>query len=399
MRVAELPQKFIAAKPILEKLTKQGYEAYFVGGSVRDTLLHQEIHDVDIATSAYPAEVKAIFKHTVDTGIKHGTIMVLDHGEGYEITTFRTESGYQDFRRPDHVTFVRSLKEDLKRRDLTINALAMDPSGQVIDLFGGLDDLKAHVIRAVGVPEERFHEDALRMMRAVRFVSQLGFKLEQNTRIAITANAKLLDKIAVERIHVEWVKLLQGKQPQLGLQEFLTTGMYQFCPGLGDQQKNLAEIAALKHLLLTSEEMVWVLLSRFFGYSPAQARQMLIAWKSSNQLIGHVIIALNALGHFPHPPADVLYQTGLPMLLVANQVAWYDGNAVPENQLKEWYAKLPIKSSKELALTGKDLLEQLNLKPGPQLGAIIKKTEQLVINGQLANDKKVLLRYAQTLLP
>src|SRR5699024_5867528 len=115
-------------------LQAHGFEAYFVGGSVRDTLLGMEIHDVDIATSAYPAEVKSIFKRTVDTGIKHGTVMILDHGEGYEVTTFRTESGYQDFRRPDQVTFVRSLKEDLKRRDLTINALAMDAQGNVIDL-------------------------------------------------------------------------------------------------------------------------------------------------------------------------------------------------------------------------------------------------------------------------
>ena len=125
MIVKELPQEFLDAKPIIETIKQAGFEAYFVGGSVRDTLLGLPIHDVDIATSAYPREIKKIFKKTVDTGIQHGTVMVLDHGEGYEITTFRTESTYQDFRRPDHVTFVRSLEEDLKRRDLTINAFAM----------------------------------------------------------------------------------------------------------------------------------------------------------------------------------------------------------------------------------------------------------------------------------
>ncbi|MBW4947593.1 CCA tRNA nucleotidyltransferase, partial [Klebsiella pneumoniae] len=139
----------------------------------RDNLLGLPIHDVDIATSAYPAEIKQIFKRTVDTGIQHGTVMILDHGNGYEVTTFRTETGYQDFRRPDSVTFVRSLEEDLKRRDFTINALAMRADGEIIDLFDGIADLKAHKIRAVGVADERFHEDALRMMRAVRFESQL----------------------------------------------------------------------------------------------------------------------------------------------------------------------------------------------------------------------------------
>ena len=175
MIVEQIPSEFQQALPVLKTIQDNGFEAYFVGGSVRDTILGLPIHDVDIATSAYPAEVKALFKKTVDTGIEHGTVMVIDHGEGYEVTTFRTESGYQDYRRPDKVTFVRSLADDLKRRDLTINALAMDMNGEIVDLFGGLDDLKNHLIRAVGVPAERYHEDALRMMRTVRFASKLGY--------------------------------------------------------------------------------------------------------------------------------------------------------------------------------------------------------------------------------
>ncbi|MGO2223161.1 MAG: CCA tRNA nucleotidyltransferase, partial [Leuconostoc falkenbergense] len=138
MKIEKLPQEFVQAQPILATLEQAGYEAYFVGGSVRDTLLGATIHDVDIASSAFPEEVKALFNRTVDTGIQHGTVMVLDHGEGYEITTFRTESTYTDFRRPDSVTFVRSLSEDLKRRDFTINALAMRHDGEVVDLFDGL---------------------------------------------------------------------------------------------------------------------------------------------------------------------------------------------------------------------------------------------------------------------
>ena len=205
MIVEQIPSEFQQALPVLKTIQDNGFEAYFVGGSVRDTIMGLPIHDVDIATSAYPAEVKALFKKTVDTGIEHGTVMVIDHGEGYEVTTFRTESGYQDYRRPDKVTFVRSLADDLKRRDLTINALAMDMNGKIVDLFGGLDDLKNHLIRAVGVPAERYHEDALRMMRTVRFASKLDFAIDPTTEKAIAENAPLLAKIAVERIHEEWV--------------------------------------------------------------------------------------------------------------------------------------------------------------------------------------------------
>ena len=230
MRVTNLPQAFKRALPILEKIQAAGFEAYFVGGSVRDTILNLPIHDVDIATSAYPAEIKELFTKTVDTGIEHGTVMVIDHGIGYEITTFRTESTYQDFRRPDKVEFVRSLKEDLKRRDLTINALALRPDGEVIDLFDGLADLKSKTIRAVGQARERFHEDALRMMRTVRFASQLDFEIEAQTLAAIKENAALLAKIALERINVEWVKLMLGKNPKAGLADFMATGLFAYCP-------------------------------------------------------------------------------------------------------------------------------------------------------------------------
>src|SRR5699024_10072464 len=150
MIIKKLPPIFEPARPVLQKIEQAGFEAYFVGGCVRDTILGDPIHDIDIATSAYPSEIKQIFKRTVDTGIEHGTVMILDNGVGYETTTFRTESGYQDFRRPDNVTFVRSLAEDLQRRDFTINALALRENGEVVDLFDGLGDLQRRLIRAVG---------------------------------------------------------------------------------------------------------------------------------------------------------------------------------------------------------------------------------------------------------
>lgn len=138
----KLDSEFMKALPVIQKIQEAGYEAYFVGGSVRDRILKKPIADVDIATSAFPMEVKEIFPRTVDVGIEHGTVMVLFEGEGYEVTTFRTESTYQDYRRPDTVTFVRSLEEDLKRRDFTVNALAMNSEGELIDYFGGLKDIE-----------------------------------------------------------------------------------------------------------------------------------------------------------------------------------------------------------------------------------------------------------------
>ena len=141
MKINELPIEFKHALPVLKELNRHGYEAYFVGGSVRDVILHQTIHDVDIATSAFPEEIKEMFPRTIDVGIEHGTVLVLYHQDQYEITTFRTESTYQDYRRPDKVTFVRTLEEDLKRRDFTMNALAMTLDGEIVDLFEGIESI------------------------------------------------------------------------------------------------------------------------------------------------------------------------------------------------------------------------------------------------------------------
>ena len=240
MNITELPNVFKAALPILNKINKVGYEAYFVGGCVRDLLLNRHIHDIDIATSAYPEEIKQIFEKTIDTGIKHGTVTVLYEGQSYEITTFRTESGYQDYRRPDKVTFVQNLSEDLKRRDFTINALAMDAEGKIIDHFYGLNDLVVHNIKAVGKAENRFHEDALRMMRAVRFMSQLGFELDLDTKKAIFDNHELLSKISIERIRDEFVKMGVGKSSKRAFEVFLDTELYNEVPYLEHKKEQLS---------------------------------------------------------------------------------------------------------------------------------------------------------------
>lgn len=393
MIVEQIPSEFQQALPVLKTIQDNGFEAYFVGGSVRDTILGLPIHDVDIATSAYPAEVKALFKKTVDTGIEHGTVMVIDHGKGYEVTTFRTESGYQDYRRPDKVTFVRSLADDLKRRDLTINALAMDMNGKIVDLFGGLDDLKNHLIRAVGVPAERYHEDALRMMRTVRFASKLDFAIDPTTEKAIAENAPLLAKIAVERIHEEWVKLLQGRNIKRGVQAFIDTGLYQYCPGLKDYRAELSQLLTLPAIKLTSEEAVWTLITTLCELDDSQVSRLLRQWKSSREIIHNTLKARVALRALRQQQLDafMLYQTGLPLLLVANQVAAFFKNQVDETALRTQYEKLPIKSKRELVLTGNDLLKAKIITPGPRMGQILNTLEVEVVQGKVANQTAALM--------
>ena len=177
-----IPQK---AEQILHILNEAGYEAYVVGGCVRDSILDRVPGDWDITTSALPEQVKELFHRTVDTGIQHGTVTVMMGKEGFEVTTYRVDGEYHDGRHPDAVTFTRSLEEDLKRRDFTINAMAYHPGHGLVDLFGGMEDINRKIIRCVGDPVERFTEDALRMLRAVRFSAQLGFTVEENTKAAL----------------------------------------------------------------------------------------------------------------------------------------------------------------------------------------------------------------------
>lgn len=206
----KLPAKVIY---IINELQFYGYEAYAVGGCVRDSILAKEPDDWDITTSAQPEQVKRIFKRTVDTGIEHGTVTVLLDKDSFEVTTYRVDGKYEDGRHPKEVTFTASLEEDLKRRDFTINAMAYNDKEGLIDLFGGMQDLQRKVIRCVGKPEERFFEDALRMMRAVRFAAQLGFAIEHNTAMAILELSPTLDRISAERIQAELVKLMTSRYP------------------------------------------------------------------------------------------------------------------------------------------------------------------------------------------
>ncbi|RKI86215.1 CCA tRNA nucleotidyltransferase [bacterium 0.1xD8-71] len=206
----QLPDK---VHKIINILEEAGYEAYAVGGCVRDSVLGRKPDDWDITTSAEPEETKRLFARTIDTGIRHGTVTVMLDREGFEVTTYRIDGDYEDGRHPKEVTFTASLEEDLKRRDFTINAMAYNESQGLVDIYGGLADIKAGVIRCVGDAKERFTEDALRMMRAVRFSAQLGYRIDEDTRTAMTELAPNLQKISAERIQTELVKLVVSPHP------------------------------------------------------------------------------------------------------------------------------------------------------------------------------------------
>ena len=207
----ELQRKVVL---IIKNLQRHGYDAYAVGGCVRDSILNRKPEDWDITTSAKPEQVKRIFRRTVDTGIEHGTVTVLIGKDGFEVTTYRVDGLYEDGRHPKEVTFTSRLEEDLKRRDFTINAMAYNDDERLVDAFGGMRDLNYHLIRCVGDPKERFSEDALRILRAVRFSAQLAFPIEPETAEAIKSLAPNLEKISAERIQAELVKLLVSDHPE-----------------------------------------------------------------------------------------------------------------------------------------------------------------------------------------
>lgn len=241
---------------LAEIFKKNSYSLYLVGGAVRDYVRGSVNNDYDLTTSALPEEVKAMFKKTIDTGIKHGTVTVIFNHVHYEITTFRTEGDYSDSRHPDSVTFVRSLEEDLKRRDFTINALAADISkGEIIDMHGGFEDLEKGIIRAIGKAEERFSEDALRMLRAARFSSQLDYVIEEKTFDAIEKLHSNLEKVSTERIKAEMDKMLSSLNPLRGLDYMIESGLFDTVTPefkLGNYQRKAFENINESNLPLTS---------------------------------------------------------------------------------------------------------------------------------------------------
>ena len=397
MKLTHLPSEFQEALPILEKLKAAGFEAYFVGGSVRDAILGRPIHDVDIATSAYPEETKQVFARTIDVGIEHGTVLVLHGQQEYEITTFRTEDIYVDYRRPSQVSFVRSLEEDLKRRDFTVNAFALSDKAQIVDLFSGLADLENKVLRAVGLAQERFNEDALRIMRGFRFSASLDFDIEEATFEAMKERAPLLEKISVERIFIEFDKLLTADFWRKGLEKLIASEAYQYLPDLQDKG------ACLQTLLdrlnpdfrFQSSEQAWAML--IIALEEKEGKTFLKKWKTSNDFQKAVSNLVSAYRSREQASADcfLTYQYGLETLSLVEELRQAQGLSVEIEEIKALDAALPIHDKHEMVVNGGTLIQELGLKPGPELGRILQLVEEAIVSGNLSNEKEAIFTFLE----
>lgn len=395
MKLYQLPSEFQEALPILEKIKAAGYEAYFVGGSVRDAILGRPIHDVDIATSSYPEETKQIFRRTVDVGIEHGTVLVLDGDNEYEVTTFRTEDVYVDFRRPSQVSFVRSLEEDLKRRDFTVNAFALDEDAQIIDKFDGLSDLQQKTLRAVGVPAERFGEDALRIMRGFRFAATLDFAIEEATFQAMVKTAPLLEKISVERIFIEFDKLLQAPFWRKGLEAMIEAKAYRYLPDMGTKGAELQaflEVFQSETVFATSEQ-AWASLLISLGISDSRA--FCRKWKTSNDFQKQVsqLVACWKWREKQAYTKQICYQYGRENLVLVEQLRAAQGLAVDFERIEALHQSLTIHSKQDIVVNGATLMAECGLKPGPHLGQLLTKIEEAIVAGELANDKGAIMAF------
>lgn len=385
-----MPSEFQKALPIVKKIKQAGFEAYFVGGSVRDSLLNRPIHDVDIAASCYPEETKAIFSRTIDVGIEHGTVLVLENGSEYEITTFRTEDVYVDYRRPSQVSFVRSLEEDLKRRDFTVNALALDEDGQIIDIFNGLEDLKHKLLRAVGRPQERFEEDALRIMRGFRFAASLDFDIEAETFEAMKSHAPLLEKISIERSFIELDKLLMAPKWRKGILAMIACQAFNYLPGLVGKeealQKYLKTLAA--DYVFQDNHQAWAYLLVMLELD--QPKAFLKAWKTSNDFQRRVTMmtSLYQIRQERQLEKWDIYSFGKDLALLVEDLRQAQGLVSEVKRIEGLYQELTIHDKHEIVVNGSYLIRELGMKPGPQLGMLLNQIEQAIVEGRLVNQRE-----------
>lgn len=423
---------------ILSTLNLAGFEAYAVGGCVRDSLIGEEPGDWDITTSAKPQEVKKLFRRTVDTGIQHGTVTVLmpkmstrqsagtskKEGKpgfnGYEVTTFRIDGEYLDGRHPKEVIFTPSLHEDLARRDFTINAMAVGLDGQIIDDFGGLEDLEGSVIRAVGDPIKRFTEDALRMLRAIRFAARLGFRIEENTYNAIRTLAPNLQKVSKERIEAELTKLLLSDHPEnmqlvfnTGLALYIAKDFYGILtayrdPAILPEEMHEKEMdIRLTGGLPKDKGIVW---GTFLRTVPSKSKTILRELKADN-LTMKTAEAIAGLFHEVLPSDDYQLRKALSLNgyqvygtylsaahLIIEGFACDDAmkteraskiSALQSNMEALQKAEVPLTIA-ELSFNGEDL-QTLGIKKGPIYGKILGYLlDQVLMDPSLNNHEKLL---------
>lgn len=441
MKIA-LPEK---VSFIINTLMRAGYEAYAVGGCVRDVMLNRTPMDWDITTSAKPHEVKQLFGHTIDTGILHGTVTVMLEQEGFEVTTYRIDGEYEDARHPKEVSFTSDLLEDLKRRDFTINAMAYNDTQGLVDAFDGVGDLKRGIIRCVGRATERFSEDALRMLRAVRFSAQLGFVLEEETRAAIVELAPNIAKVSAERIQMELVKLLTSNHPEeirtayetgltaVFLPEFdrmmettqnnphhcYTVGEHTLMALQGVEADKVLRFTMLLHdvakpVCRTTDEngtdhfyghpqkgseMARMILRRLkFDNDTTDRVSALVRWHDDNPELSprSVRRAISRIGLERYPAlfavkrADTLAQS---MYRREEKLKYLHDYEMLYQEVMEKQQCLTIK---QLAVTGSDLIEA-GMQPGKEIGSVLKKLLELVLEDPELNTKEKLLKQVHNL--
>ena len=395
---------------IIKTLEEAGFEAYAVGGCVRDSLLGREPEDWDITTSALPPEIKNTFRRTVDTGIEHGTVTVMMKNEGgglsgYEVTTYRVDGEYRDSRHPDSVIFTASLEEDLKRRDFTINAMAYRPSTGLVDLFGGLQDLAEKTIRTVGLPDERFNEDALRILRAVRFAAQLGFTIEEETLAAIRRHAERLSRISRERIYSELTKLLCGKYPERA--ELLrTTGMLPFMAE-GLEQSDGRALSVFSGMEIPHAKRYLRFAAWLKELDAETVEKVFRELKSDRDTMDRTALLAPRIGKpVPADRYEVKKVMGLITpglfedLLFLKRSFLAAGQGVPGEDVslltelsEDILRKGEPVSLKDLAVTGQDLIAA-GVKPGPGMGLLLEELLDLVRREPEKNTAAVLLAEA-----
>lgn len=335
----------------------------------------------------------------VDVGIEHGTVLVLENGHEYEMTTFRTEDVYVDYRRPSSVSFVRSLKEDLKRRDFTVNAFALNEDREVIDLFDGLKDLENRLLRAVGKAQERFNEDALRIMRGIRFSASLDFDIEKETLLSMSACAPLLEKISVERSFIEFDKLLMAPHWSKGLSALIATGAYDYLPelqGTASKWQEFQEVIEKDYHFLSSEQ-AWAAMMIVLEIKQPQA--FLKKWKTSVQFqkkVSQMVDVFKARQSSELTSWQV-YQYGKTFIHEVEDLRSAFGMMANVERLVTLDRELLIHDKHEIVVNGGILISELGMKPGPDLGRILNQVEEAIVNGHLANDKLAIFDFIKNM--
>ncbi|MCM3718907.1 CCA tRNA nucleotidyltransferase [Fictibacillus phosphorivorans] len=378
---------FEEASYVIDQIESRGYKAYFVGGCVRDYCLGRPIKDIDIASSAKPEEIQAIFPKTIPVGIEHGTVIVRHNHVSYEVTTFRKEGEYEDYRRPSKVWFVTDLEEDLSRRDFTFNAMAMDKDFQVIDPFEGREDLRNMQIRTVGEPDHRLSEDPLRIMRAFRFMSAYDMHIEERTTLALKKNAPLLKRISTERITVEFKKLLEGERAGKALQLMKVCCVFLYLP-YPIEEISEGSMLSFDWSSLETEEQRWAAVTVLSKVD--DERDFLKKWKLPNKVIQSVLAIIFSYKKDQWTKID-LYNMGLTTALSGLKLRCLIKNDPYEEQAKELTRlaeEINIHSRDDIPLNGEDIVRIKQKTPGVWLGQLFNDLEKEIVEGKLSLSKR-----------